>query len=326
MDACPPEIATDIEKIRDEVKHWTSSLKAPKEWGSGETVNLKTKFCQFMRFGPNDELLSETMEIGERLLQWSKDQELPFHAYKQHIGGTRRANLREEEENRDTARTHSPYRRAQEDYARVTQKRQRSRDEEYSKTAKRRECPTVKSMERDRRSSPRPDKRPSPRVERRPSPRVERRPSPRVERRPSTKVERRPSPRVERRPSPRTWKTAEDAGNFRTSKPCTFCGRKHPSDCKFKGHPDANTDPSIPWSESRVGRDEQGWLRELRFGLRATLGLGKKRARTFGKSRHGTHGNHRQTSLVVDSSSTMRADNATPTSGGEDSGTGYEAL
>jgi len=70
-------------------------------------------------------------------------------------------------------------------------------------------------------------------------------------------------------------------------------------------------------------RDEQGWLRELRFGLRATLGLGKKRARTFGKSRHGTHGNHRQTSLVVDSSSTMREDSATPTSGGEDSGTGY---
>ena len=40
-------------------------------------------------------------------------------------------------------------------------------------------------------------------------------------------------------------------------------------------------------------RDEQGWLRELRFGLRATLGLGKKRACTFG-----THDNHRQTSLV----------------------------
>ena len=58
-------------------------------------TNLKTKFCQFMHFGPNDELLSETMEIGERLLQWSKEQELPFHAYKQHIGGHRRANLRE---------------------------------------------------------------------------------------------------------------------------------------------------------------------------------------------------------------------------------------
>jgi len=145
MDACPPEIATDIEKIRDEVKHWTSSLKAPQEWSSGETVNLKTKFCQFMRFGPNDELLSETMEIGERLLQWSKDQELPFHAYKQHNGGNRRANLREGEEHRDTASTHSPYRRAQEGYARVTQKRQRSRE---------------------RRSSPRPEKRPSSRVER----------------------------------------------------------------------------------------------------------------------------------------------------------------
>ena len=88
MDACPPEIANDIEMIRDEVKHWTSSLKAPKEWDSGETVNLKTKFCHFMPFGPNDELLSETMEIGERLLQWSKDRELPFHAYK-HIGGNR---------------------------------------------------------------------------------------------------------------------------------------------------------------------------------------------------------------------------------------------
>ena len=69
----PPEIASDIEKVRDEVKNWASSLKAPKEWGSGETVNLKTKFCYFMRFGPNDELLSEPMEIGERLLQWSKD-------------------------------------------------------------------------------------------------------------------------------------------------------------------------------------------------------------------------------------------------------------
>ena len=176
-----------------------------------------------MRFEPNDELLSETMEIGERLLQWSKDQELPFHAYKQHIGGHRRAKRREGEEHRDTASTHSPYRRAQEDYARVTQKRQRARDEEYPKTAKRRESPRVKSRERERRSSPRPEKR--------------------------------PSLSVERRPSPRTWKTAEDVGNFRTSKPCTFCGRKHPSDCKFKGHPDANTDPSIPWSESRVGRE-----------------------------------------------------------------------
>ena len=48
----------------------------------------------------------------------------------------------------------------------------------------------------------------------------------------------------------------------------------------------------------------------------------EKRVRTIGKSRHGTHGNHRQTSLVVDSSSTMRAASATSTSGGEDGGTG----
>ena len=31
MDACPPDIATDIEKVRDEVKNWASSLKASKE-------------------------------------------------------------------------------------------------------------------------------------------------------------------------------------------------------------------------------------------------------------------------------------------------------
>ena len=84
MDACPPDISNDIVTVRDEVKNWASSLKAPKHWG--EAVSLKAKFCHFMRFGSNGTLLTETMEIGERLLQWSKDQELPFHAYKQHLG------------------------------------------------------------------------------------------------------------------------------------------------------------------------------------------------------------------------------------------------
>ena len=42
-----------------------------------------------MCFGSNEYLISETMEIGERLLQWLKDQEVPYHAYKQHLGGHR---------------------------------------------------------------------------------------------------------------------------------------------------------------------------------------------------------------------------------------------
>jgi len=104
--------------------------------------------------------------------------------------------------------------------------------------------------------------------------------------------------RKERKSTPRyaptkTWKTAESAENFRTSKPCTFCDRKHPSECKFKDHPDANTDPSIPWLESSRARDEQGRLRELRLGLQATLGLGKKRNCTSVKSSIGTPDNHR---------------------------------
>jgi len=70
MDACPPEIANDIVTVRDEVKNWASSL-APKDWNNGEAVSLKTKFCHFMRFGSNLSLLTETMEIGECLLQWS---------------------------------------------------------------------------------------------------------------------------------------------------------------------------------------------------------------------------------------------------------------
>ena len=48
----------------------------------------------------------------------------------------------------------------------------------------------------------------------------------------------------------KTWKTAEATRNFRTSKPCTFCGRKHSSDCKFKEHPDTNTTSYVEtWQE-----------------------------------------------------------------------------
>ena len=81
MDACPPEIAKDIVTVRNEVKNRTSILKAPKGWDSVEAVSLKTKFCHFMRFGSNEDFITETMEIGKHLLQWSKDQELSFHAH-----------------------------------------------------------------------------------------------------------------------------------------------------------------------------------------------------------------------------------------------------
>ena len=138
-----------------------------------------------MRFGPHDDLISETMEIGERLLQWSKDQELPYHAYKQHLGGHRMSEWGGEAANQASARQRSPERRATEEYQRPPQKRARSREEEYEKTSRRRDSP-VRSRERAR--------RPSPRVERQPSPRPERRPSPRVERRQSPKGERRQSP------------------------------------------------------------------------------------------------------------------------------------
>ena len=87
MDAFPPEISNDIVTVRDEVNNWASSLKAPKDWDNGQAVSLKEKFGHFMCFGSNGILLTETMEIRKRLLQWSKVQELPFHAYKQHSGG-----------------------------------------------------------------------------------------------------------------------------------------------------------------------------------------------------------------------------------------------
>ena len=41
MDAIPPEISNDIVTVRDEVNNWASSLKAPKDWDSGEAVSLK---------------------------------------------------------------------------------------------------------------------------------------------------------------------------------------------------------------------------------------------------------------------------------------------
>ena len=66
MDARPPESANDIVTVSDEVKNGASSLKAPKDRDSGEAVNLKTKFCHFMRFR---DLIPETMDIGERLKQ-----------------------------------------------------------------------------------------------------------------------------------------------------------------------------------------------------------------------------------------------------------------
>ena len=70
MGACPPEISNDLHlTVRDEVKNWASSLKAPKDSDSGEAVSLKAKFCHFMRFNSNGTLLTETMEIGQRLLQ-----------------------------------------------------------------------------------------------------------------------------------------------------------------------------------------------------------------------------------------------------------------
>ena len=123
MDACPPDIASDIATVRDEVKNWASSLKAPKDWGSGEAVSLKTKFCHFMRFGSNEDLISETMEIGERLLQWSKDQEVPYHAYQQHLGGHRMSEWGGEAAAQASTRQRSQERRAPEEYQRPPQKR-----------------------------------------------------------------------------------------------------------------------------------------------------------------------------------------------------------
>ena len=181
MDTCPPDISSDMATVRDEAKNWASSLKAPKDWDSGEAVSLKAKFCHFMRFGDNGTLLTETMEIGERLLQWSKDQELPFHAYKQHLGGHRKMDWSGEAEHQAIPRQQSPDRRAPEEYSRVTQKRARSREEEYTKVTRRRESPKGRSRERARRPSPRVERQPSPRPERRPE-----RPSPKFERRPSS--------------------------------------------------------------------------------------------------------------------------------------------
>ena len=59
-----PKISKDIVTIWDEFKNWASSLKALKDWDSGEAVSLKTKFCHFMRFGSNEDFISEKMEIG----------------------------------------------------------------------------------------------------------------------------------------------------------------------------------------------------------------------------------------------------------------------
>jgi hypothetical protein len=39
-----------------------------------------------MRNGATDELIIGVVEIGERLLQWANDQELPHHTCKQHYG------------------------------------------------------------------------------------------------------------------------------------------------------------------------------------------------------------------------------------------------
>ena len=139
-----------------------------------------------MHFGSNGTILTETMEIGERLLQWSKDDELPFHAYKQHVRGHRKTEWSGEAEHQAIPRQLSPDRRAPEDYSRITQKRARSREEEYTKVARRRESPKGRSRKRAR--------RPSPRMERQRSPRPERRPSPKFERRSSPKGERRQSP------------------------------------------------------------------------------------------------------------------------------------
>ena len=35
---------------------------------------------------------------------------------------------------------------------------------------------------------------------------------------------------------------------------CYACGKPHPGDCMLRNHPDANTDPSIPWIESKYGK------------------------------------------------------------------------
>ena len=88
-----------------------------------------------MRFGSNDDFISKTMEIEERLLQWSKDQELPFHAYKQHLGGHRKTEWSREAEHQAIPRQQSLECRAPEDYFRITQKRSQSREEEYTETS-----------------------------------------------------------------------------------------------------------------------------------------------------------------------------------------------
>ena len=35
---------------------------------------------------------------------------------------------------------------------------------------------------------------------------------------------------------------------------CYVCGKPHPGDCMLRDHPDANLDPSIPWTESKYGK------------------------------------------------------------------------
>ena len=97
-----------------------SSLKAPKNLDSGEAVSLKMKFCHFMRFRPTDDLISETMEIGERRLQWSKELETPFHAYQQHIGAHRNAEWVNYTSDR---RPQSLHRKEQDDYPKETTRR-----------------------------------------------------------------------------------------------------------------------------------------------------------------------------------------------------------
>jgi len=201
-----------------------------------------------------------------------------FPPYKQHLGGHRKTDA----EHQTIPTQQSPERKAPEDDSRITHKRARSREEEYTKTARRRENPKGKSREIVRRPSQRVERKPSPRLECRPSPRVERRQSPRVERRPSPQDRPRdasPEKKEESYAPNRTTKTSVCAANSRIGKTCTYYGQKHEYTCKLMDHADAN-------------KDEMSKATGPRIGLRDALGRYKKGAGTFKQSR-GTPCNNR---------------------------------
>jgi len=74
IDACPPDITSGWLDVKSKTGHQVSKHR--------RTLTAdKSKFCHFKRFGSIDDLLSETMEIEERLLQWSRQcqRKLPLH-------------------------------------------------------------------------------------------------------------------------------------------------------------------------------------------------------------------------------------------------------